>query len=105
MATLAGILVQQFLSEESAPDSVALIAYLKTTLFQRLLPSALEVRPRGARRRPARVTLGRHPTATGEVPPHPHHHRDLPCPHLASSEGRSDDAHEHPLVAPQFKHL
>jgi len=47
MATLAGILVQQFLSEESEHDSEALIAYLKTTLFQRLLPSGAGSTPAG----------------------------------------------------------
>ena len=47
MATLAGILVQQFLSAESEHDSAALIAYLKTTLFQRLLPSGAGSTPAG----------------------------------------------------------
>jgi len=47
MTTLAGILVHQFLSDAVEHDSAALIAYLKTTLFQRLLPSGAGSTPAG----------------------------------------------------------
>jgi TetR/AcrR family transcriptional regulator len=41
MASLAGILVQRFISDGSAPDAKDLIEHLKTTLFQRLaVPAA-----------------------------------------------------------------
>jgi AcrR family transcriptional regulator len=38
MASLAGILVQRFMSDGSAADPKDLIEHLKTTLFQRLVP-------------------------------------------------------------------
>jgi AcrR family transcriptional regulator len=40
MASLAGILVQRFISDGSAPDQKDLIEHLKTILFQRLIVSA-----------------------------------------------------------------
>ena len=40
MASLAGILVQRFMSDGSAPDPKDLIEHLKTTLFQRLVVPA-----------------------------------------------------------------
>jgi TetR/AcrR family transcriptional regulator len=40
MASLAGILVQRFISDSSAPDQKNLIEDLKTILFQRLIASA-----------------------------------------------------------------
>ena len=40
MASLAGILVQRFMSGGSAPDAKDLIEHLKTTLFQRLVAPA-----------------------------------------------------------------
>lgn len=40
MAALAGILVQQFMSDESPYQPKDLIDHLKTTLFQRLVPAA-----------------------------------------------------------------
>ena len=40
MASLAGILVQRFISDSSAPDQKNLIEHLKTILFQRLGASA-----------------------------------------------------------------
>jgi len=40
MASLAGILVQRFISDGSAPDQKDLIEHLKTILFQRLIASA-----------------------------------------------------------------
>jgi len=40
MASLAGILIQRFISDGSAPDQKELIEHLKTILFQRLIDSA-----------------------------------------------------------------
>jgi len=40
MASLAGILIQRFISDGSAPDQKDLIEHLKTILFQRLTASA-----------------------------------------------------------------
>ena len=40
MAALGGILIQQFMSDESPHDAKDLVEYLKTTLFQRLLAPA-----------------------------------------------------------------
>ena len=42
MATLAGILVQQFMSHESPREPKELIEHLKTSLFQRLIVTAAE---------------------------------------------------------------
>jgi AcrR family transcriptional regulator len=47
MAALAGILVHQFMSDEHPNDPKELIAHLKTTLFQRLVTSAVESTPAG----------------------------------------------------------
>ena len=41
MAALAGLLVQQFMSDESHHDSKDVIEHLKTTLFQRLVVAAV----------------------------------------------------------------
>ena len=41
MASLAGILVQRFMSDGAAPDAKNLIEHLKTTLFQRLVIPAV----------------------------------------------------------------
>ena len=40
VATLCGILVQQFMSDGASPDGKALVEHFKVSLFQRLLPAA-----------------------------------------------------------------
>lgn len=47
MASLGGILIQQFMSDDSPHDAKTLIEHLKTTLFQRLVISAAGSTPAG----------------------------------------------------------